>query len=224
MSQLKGLRVLITAGATQEPIDPVRFITNPGTGKQGFALAQVLTELGAEVVLVLGTTTISMPENPRYKIVRVRTAQGMFECALAALPADVAICTASVTDWRPVTASSAKLKKTEVQKNFYLELVRNPDTLHAISRHESKRPGLVIGFSAESHGVVAHARAKRLQKGCDWILANDITKPGEGFGSETNTIHFITETTEESWPSMSKRDIAMCISNKILQWKEMVCA
>lgn len=224
MTVLSGLRIIITAGATEEPIDPVRYITNPGTGKQGFAMADVFVEAGAEVVMVLGTTPLSMPENPPYDIVRVRTAQGMLEASLNALPADIAVCTASVTDWRPLTASSSKLKKTEIQETFHLELVKNPDTLQALGSHPTSRPRLVIGFSAESQAVLAHAHAKRLKKGCDWILSNDITKPGEGFGSETNTIHFITDITEESWPSMTKRDIAVCIRDKIVRWRETEAA
>ncbi|MGF1454698.1 MAG: bifunctional phosphopantothenoylcysteine decarboxylase/phosphopantothenate--cysteine ligase CoaBC [Alphaproteobacteria bacterium] len=203
---LAGRHVLVTAGPTHEPIDPVRYIANRSSGKQGYAIASSLAAAGARVTLVSGPTTLSDPQGVR--IIRVETAREMLAACEAALPADAAIFTAAVADWRTAGMADQKLKKVEGGGLPRLDLAENPDILATVSRHPTRRPRLVIGFAAETDQVLEHARAKRLRKGCDWLIANDVS-PGTGvMGGDTNTIHLLTDHGVESWPTLSKTAVA----------------
>ncbi|HSZ10811.1 MAG TPA: bifunctional phosphopantothenoylcysteine decarboxylase/phosphopantothenate--cysteine ligase CoaBC, partial [Rhizomicrobium sp.] len=168
---LAGMRALVTAGPTHEPLDPVRFIANRSSGKQGYAIADALARAGAETVLVSGPVEITPP--PRVKLLRVETAREMLAACESILPVDVAVCAAAVGDWRPEIAANHKIKKRENGAAPALKLTANPDILYTLS-HSPKRPSLVIGFAAETESVVAHAQDKRARKGCDWIVANDV--------------------------------------------------
>jgi phosphopantothenoylcysteine decarboxylase / phosphopantothenate---cysteine ligase len=208
---LGGRRALITSGPTQEPIDPVRYIANRSSGRQGHAIAAALARLGADCVLVSGPT--SEPDPPGVKTVHVETAREMLAACEAALPADIAICAAAVADWR-AEAATAKLKK-KAGAVPTLKLVENPDILATLSQAGNRRPKLVIGFAAETENVVANAQAKRAKKGCDWILANDVSPPSGVFGGDRNTIHLIDQAGVEDWPAMSKRDVGDRLARRI---------
>lgn len=207
---LQGKRVLITAGPTIEPIDPVRVLTNRSSGKQGYAIAACLQQLGAEVILVSGPTALAAPSGVRR--VGVGTAREMLAACEAALPADVAIFVAAVADWRPVDAGARKAAKSERPSS--IPLAENPDILAAIARPGPNRPGLVIGFAAETHDVEELARAKRLRKGCDWIVANDVSQDGV-MGGDENAVLFVTSEGTEAWPRASKSDIAYELAMRI---------
>src|SRR5205807_5553911 len=203
--RLAGKRALVTSGPTREPIDPVRYLSNHSSGKQGHAIAAALAAPGAEAVLVSGPT--SEPTPPGVKLVPVETAAEMLAASEAALPLDVAVMAAAVSDWRVASASAQKLKKNGKGPPS-LRLVENPDILAAIAGRSNDRPRLVIGFAAETENVVANARSKRQRKGCDWILANDVS-PGTGtFGGDRNTIHLVDGNTAEDWSAMSKHEVA----------------
>ena len=199
--RLAGLKAVVTAGPTHEPIDPVRFIANRSSGKQGYAIAAALADAGAETVLVSGPSELTAPR--RAKLVRVETARQMWTACEAQLPADIAVCTAAVADWRPETAANSKLKKRDAPST--IKLAENPDILAGIARHSS-RPSLVIGFAAETDDLIANATAKRVAKGCDWIVANDVSTGI--MGGDKNRVHVITARGTESWPEMSKHDVA----------------
>ena len=199
--RLAGLKAVVTAGPTHEPIDPVRFIANRSSGKQGYAIAAALADAGAETVLVSGPSELTAPR--RAKLVRVETARQMWTACEAQLPADIAVCTAAVADWRPETAANSKLKKRDAPST--IKLAENPDILAGIARHSS-RPQLVIGFAAETDDLIANATAKRVAKGCDWIIANDVSTGI--MGGDKNRVHVITARGTESWPEMSKHDVA----------------
>ncbi len=203
---LAGRRALVTSGPTWEPIDPVRYIVNRSSGKQGHAIAGALARQGAEVVLVTGPT--HEPDPAHVRMCRIETAREMLDACMDALPADIAVCAAAVADWRVREAAGGKLKK-ENGGPPALELAENPDILHRLANLENRRPPLVVGFAAETGNVVAHAREKRRRKGCDWILANDVS-PGTGiFGGERNTIHLIDEEDcVEDWPPAGKAEVA----------------
>jgi len=207
---LSGRRIVITAGPTLEPIDPVRFISNRSSGVQGYAIAAACAALGAEVVLVSGPTALSDPDG--VAVTRIETAREMLAAVEAALPADVFIAVAAVADWRPADAADRKLKG-EKGEMTHLRLVENPDILKTISRRVTGRPGLVIGFAAETHDVEAHAVAKRDRKGCDWIVANDVS--GDVMGGPRNEVSLVTEVGVESWPEGSKAEIAGRLANRI---------
>ncbi len=210
--RLAGRRALVTSGPTREPIDPVRYIANRSSGKQGHAIAQALVRLGAETVLVSGPTGLADP--PGARVVRVETAVQMLEACQAALPVDVAVCAAAVADWRVADASAQKLKKDGKQVPK-LVLAQNPDILAQLSAAGNKRPRLVVGFAAETERVVEQAAAKRKKKGCDWILANDVS-PGSGtFGGDSNLIHKISDEGVEDWPRMSKVQAAERLAAEI---------
>ncbi len=210
--RLAGQRALVTSGPTREPIDPVRYLSNHSSGKQGHAIAAALAALGAETVLVSGPTGEATP--PGVRLVAVETAQQMLAASEAALPVDVAVMAAAVSDWRVDEAAGQKLKKNGKGPPT-LRLVENPDILATIARRRNDRPTLVIGFAAETENVVANARAKRAKKGCDWILANDVA-PGTGtFGGERNRIHLIDEAGVEDWPVMTKREVAARLAERI---------
>lgn len=207
---LKGQRIVITAGPTLEPIDPVRFISNRSSGAQGYAIAEACAHLGADVVLVSGPT--ALPDPLGLKTLRVETAREMLKAVEDNLPADVFIAVAAVADWRPAEASDRKIKGEKGEMGV-LKLVENPDILKTISRRETGRPGLVIGFAAETHDVEAHAVAKRQRKGCDWIVANDVS--GDVMGGSHNEVSLVTETGVEQWPSGPKSAIAAQLAGRI---------
>jgi phosphopantothenoylcysteine decarboxylase / phosphopantothenate---cysteine ligase len=209
---LAGKKALVTTGSTHEPIDPVRYITNRSSGKQGFAIAASLAALGAEVTLITGPTSLTPPTGVTTR--PVTTAQEMLEVALAALPADIAVCAAAVSDWHVAHVASQKIKKTAAHSTPRLTLVENPDILARIAQHPSARPSLVVGFAAETHDVLAHARDKRSRKGCDWIVANDVSS-GQAFNRDDNAVTLITESAEESFPLMPKTAIADALAMRI---------
>ena len=212
--RLAGLKAIVTAGPTHEPIDPVRYIANRSSGKQGYAIAAALADAGAQTVLVSGPVEIEAPA--RVKLVRVETALSMWSACEAELPADIAVCAAAVADWRAETAATAKLKKRNTAPT--LALVENPDILAGLSRHGTHRPKLVIGFAAETENLVANASAKRLAKGCDWIVANDVSVNAAGasvMGSDSNRVHLLTATGAESWPELSKAEVARRLVDRI---------
>ena len=202
---LSGRRVLVTSGPTQEPIDPVRYIANRSSGKQGHALARAAAALGAEVTLISGP--VALPDPHGVTVVKVETAHEMLAATLAALPADIAICAAAVADWRAADESPHKLKKHN-QVAADLKLALNPDILATISKPGPQRPRLVIGFAAETENLVENATTKRRVKGADWIVANDVW-PGTGvMGADNTQVHLVTEMGVEDWPSLSKDETA----------------
>jgi phosphopantothenoylcysteine decarboxylase/phosphopantothenate--cysteine ligase len=207
---LKGKRALVTAGPTIEAIDPVRFLSNRSSGKQGYAIAAALAELGAEVTLVSGPTALPAPQGVTR--VDVESARTMLAACEEALPADVAICVAAVADWRPSASANEKIKK---DKSGFpaIALAENPDILATLSKATKKRPKLVIGFAAETNDVEAHARAKIARKGCDWIVANDVS--GDVMGGAENEVLLITKTSAEAWPRMSKDAVARKLAAEV---------
>ncbi len=209
---LTGKRVLVTSGPTHEPIDPVRFIANRSSGKQGHAIAAAAAAAGADVVLVSGP--VEVPDPPGVTVMKVETAQQMLEAVEKALPADVAVFAAAVADWRAEQPSGHKIKKQEGRPQ-QLGLVENPDILATVAHRSSGRPPLVIGFAAETDDVVANAKAKLAKKGCDWILANDVSPETGIMGGDSNTIHLVTASGVESWPPQSKDDVARSLIERI---------
>jgi phosphopantothenoylcysteine decarboxylase/phosphopantothenate--cysteine ligase len=210
--RLVGRRALVTSGPTREPIDPVRYLSNHSSGKQGHAIAAALAALGADTVLVSGPTQEPPPAG--VKLVPVESAADMLAACEAALPVDVAVMAAAVSDWRIEKPAAQKLKKNGKGAPV-LRLVENPDILARVAARGNDRPALVIGFAAETENVVAHARDKRVRKGCDWILANDVS-PGTGvFGGDRNTIHLVDGDTVEDWPVMSKQEVAAKLAGRI---------
>jgi len=208
---LSGRRALVTSGPTYEAIDPVRFIGNRSSGKQGHAIASALARLGAATTLVAGPT--HEPDPAGVSVVHIESAADMLKACEAALPVDVAVCAAAVSDWRARKAAPQKLKKNGQPPA--LELSENPDILATLSAPGNRRPVLVIGFAAETESVVANAKKKRAKKGCDWMLANDVA-PGTGtFGGDANTIHLVTEDGVESWPTMTKAEVAERLAGRI---------
>jgi phosphopantothenoylcysteine decarboxylase/phosphopantothenate--cysteine ligase len=209
---LAGKRVLITSGPTHEPIDPVRYIANRSSGKQGHAIARAAAEAGADVTLVSGP--VNVPDPDGVKIMRVESARDMLTAVEAALPADIAIFAAAVADWRVAQASGQKLKKGAAGAPR-LPLIENPDILSTVAHRKTKRPPLVIGFAAETERVVAHAKAKLKRKGCDWILANDVSAESGVMGGDLNRIHLVTAHGVESWPTQSKDEVARMLIARI---------
>ena len=203
---LHGRKVLITSGPTQERIDPVRYIANRSSGKQGHALARAVAALGAKVTLVSGPVTLPDPEG--VKVVKVDTAHEMLAATLAALPADIAICAAAVADWRAAAEAPQKLKKLPDGSGAALNLAANPDILATVAQPGANRPRLVIGFAAETENLIENAKGKRVRKGADWIVANDVW-PGTGaMGGDRTQVHLITAAGVEDWPPMSKDEMA----------------
>ena len=209
---LTGKRALVTSGPTHEPIDPVRFIANRSSGKQGHAIAAALAEAGADVTLVTGPTQLADP--PGTAVVRIETAQQMLDASLAARPVDVAVCAAAVADWRVSEAGEQKLKKDGGALPA-LVLTENPDILATLSASSADRPRLVIGFAAETENVVAHAEAKRSRKGCDWILANDVSPATGTFGGDQNTVHLVSGDGVEDWPPLLKAELGRRLATRI---------
>jgi phosphopantothenoylcysteine decarboxylase/phosphopantothenate--cysteine ligase len=210
---LKGKRVLVTSGPTHEPIDPVRYIANRSSGKQGHAIAAAAARAGAEVTLVSGP--VNVPDPPGVTVVRVESARDMLQAAERALPVDIAIFAAAVADWRVAQAGAQKIKKKAGQTTPELALVENPDILSTIAYSKSLRPKLVIGFAAETENVAANARAKLASKGCDWILANDVSPRTGIMGGDRNTIQLITARGIEPWPPQSKEDVAAMLIARV---------
>ena len=207
---LAGKRALVTAGPTAEPIDPVRLITNRSSGKQGYAIAAALAALGADVTLVSGPTALTAPMGVRRVV--VETAREMLAACEAALPADIAVCVAAVADWRPETVGLKKIKKDGTRPPA-LAMVENPDILATLSKAQN-RPTLVIGFAAETHDVETHAKAKLDRKGCDWIVANDVSLEGT-MGGDENAVAIVSKSGIERWDRMPKGDVARKLATRI---------
>lgn len=208
---LAGRRALVTSGPTFEAIDPVRFIGNRSSGKQGHAIAAALAALGADTVLVTGPVALADP--PGLETAHVESAREMLAACEAALPADVAVCAAAVSDWRAERAADRKLKK-EGKAPPALSLTENPDILATLAR-SARRPALVVGFAAETENVVANGQAKRAKKGCDWIVANDVSAAAGTFGGDANRVHLIRENGIEDWPRLSKEEVARRLAERI---------
>jgi len=209
---LKGFKALVTSGPTFEAIDPVRYIANRSSGKQGHAIAAALARLGAATTLVSGPTRLDNP--PGVSVVPIESAREMLAACQAALPVDVAVCAAAVADWRVAKAAGSKIKKAG-GKPPALELAENPDILATLSARGNARPRLVVGFAAETENVVKNARAKLGRKGCDWILANDVSQGTGTFGGDANTVHLVSGAGAEDWPTLSKDEVAARLARRI---------
>jgi phosphopantothenoylcysteine decarboxylase/phosphopantothenate--cysteine ligase len=209
---LAGMTALVTAGPTREPVDPVRFLANHSSGKQGYAIAEALMRAGAATTLISGPVSIAPPDG--VKLQRVTTAREMLAACEAALPADVLVMAAAVADWRPDIAANSKIKKSVDRVVPLIKLVENPDILATIAAGP-KRPRLVIGFAAETDDVVSNGVAKRGRKGADWIIANDVS--GDVMGGDRNRIHLISEAGTEDWPEMSKSEVGTQLAARIAQ-------
>ncbi len=210
---LKGKRIIVTAGPTHEPLDPVRYIANRSSGKQGYAIAAALAKLGAKVVLVSGPTSLAAPAG--VEIIRVETAREMLAAVEKALPADAAVMCAAVADYRPEAETQQKIKK-ERGGIAAIALAENPDILKTVSSLKKGRPKLVIGFAAETEKVVEHAEAKRKRKGCDWIVANDVSGGANSvMGGDMNRVTILTEAGADAWPMMSKDLVAARLAERI---------
>ncbi len=209
---LAGRRIIVTSGPTQEPIDPVRYISNRSSGAQGTAIAQALQALGAHVVFVTGPADVAPPQG--VELQQIETAQEMLQAVTAALPADAVVCAAAVADWRVANAPESKMKKQQGRLPV-LEFAENPDILATISAPGPQRPALVVGFAAETDDVLANAQAKRARKGCDWIVANDVSPATGTFGGAENTVHLVSETGVEDWPKMAKTAVAQRLAQRI---------
>ncbi|MFC7553805.1 phosphopantothenoylcysteine decarboxylase [Pseudoroseomonas wenyumeiae] len=216
---LAGRHVLVTSGPTHEPIDPVRYIANRSSGKQGHAIAGALAALGARVTLVSGPVT--QPDPVGVTVVQIESAREMLAACEAALPADAAICAAAVADWRTAREAGQKLKKIPGEAPAPLELALNPDILATLSTH-AMRPGLVVGFAAETENVVPNAIAKRARKGCDWIVANDVS--GDVMGGAENAVHLVTATGVEDWPRLPKEEVARRLAARVAEALEPLAA
>lgn len=212
---LNSIRAIITSGPTYEAIDPVRFIGNRSSGAQGSAIASALARLGADVTFITGPSTVNYPDG--VKIVKVETADEMFSAVNEALPAEVAIFVAAVSDWKIENVQRQKIKKSSGQKAPSLVLAENKDILSYVSNLKQDRPKLVIGFAAESENILENASTKRGKKGCDWIVANDVSLGSGVMGGKSNKISLISETNTENWPDMSKENVAERLVEKILK-------
>jgi len=210
---LRGKRVLVTSGPTHEPIDPVRYIANRSSGKQGHAIAAAAARAGAEVALVSGP--VNIPDPPGVAVVHVESAREMLQAVERALPVDIAIFAAAVADWRVAGAAEQKIKKMPGQGAPQLSFAENPDILSTIAHRKTQRPQLVIGFAAETENVVANAKEKLARKGCDWILANDVSPQTGIMGGDRNTIELVTAKGVEPWPPQSKDDVAAMLITRI---------
>jgi phosphopantothenoylcysteine decarboxylase/phosphopantothenate--cysteine ligase len=212
---LTGRHVLVTSGPTHEPIDPVRYIANRSSGAQGAAIAAALRDLGARVTFVTGPASVPPPDG--VQVVRVETAVQMFAAVQAALPADAAVFAAAVADWRVANAGAQKMKKDGSGKAPALDFAENPDILATVAKLGKGRPKLVVGFAAETEAVVDHATAKRARKGCDWIVANDVSPATGIMGGAQNAVTLITEKGAEVWPRMAKAAVAEKLAARIAE-------
>jgi phosphopantothenoylcysteine decarboxylase/phosphopantothenate--cysteine ligase len=210
---LAGRHALVTSGPTHEPIDPVRYIANRSSGKQGHAIAAALAALGARVTLVSGP--VAVPDPAGVTVRRVETAREMLAACEAALPADIAVMAAAVADWRVAQEAGQKMKKEPGAPAPTLTMALNPDILATLAAHPTLRPGLVVGFAAETEKVVEHAIGKRARKGCDWIVANDVS--GGVMGGDANRVHLITAEGVEDWPDMPKDAVAARLAQRIAE-------
>jgi len=211
---LKGRHVIVTSGPTHEPIDPVRYIANRSSGQQGTAVAAALRDLGARVTFVTGPASVPPPAG--VTVVRIESAREMLAAVETALPADAAVFAAAVADWRVANEAGQKMKKTAGAPLPVLEFAENPDILATVSRH-AQRPALVVGFAAETETVVAHAQAKRARKGCDWIVANNVSPATGIMGGTENAVHLITEAGVEDWPRLPKPEVARRLAQRIAE-------
>jgi phosphopantothenoylcysteine decarboxylase/phosphopantothenate--cysteine ligase len=209
---LSGRRALVTSGPTHEAIDPVRYIANRSSGRQGHAIAAALARRGAATTLISGPT--NLPDPAGVNIIHVESARDMLAACEQALPADVAVCAAAVADWRVAREATEKMKKSGTGVPT-LEMTENPDILATLAAAANTRPQLVVGFAAETENIVEFAQAKRARKGCDWILANDVSPESGTFGGADNTIHLVSADGVEDWPRMSKTDVADRLADRI---------
>jgi len=209
---LAGMRALVTAGPTREPVDPVRFLANQSSGKQGYAIADALARAGADTTLISGPVSLTPPQG--VKLMRVTTAREMLAACQASLPVDVLVMAAAVADWRPDIAANSKIKKSTDRVVPLIKLVENPDILATLAA-SANRPRLVIGFAAETDDVVENAVAKRARKGADWIIANDVS--GDVMGGERNRVHLISASGVEDWPDMTKTEVGARLAARIAQ-------
>lgn len=209
---LTGRTAIVTSGPTHEAIDPVRFVANRSSGKQGHAIAKALADLGAAVTLISGPTSLPTPAG--IKTVAIESAAEMLESCKNSLPADIAVFAAAVADWTPETYQPSKMKKTS-DTAMTLNLKQNPDILATLSAKGPNRPRLVVGFAAETDDVVANARAKLAKKGCDWVVANSVSDANPVFGSDENQVYFVTSDKTEEWPKASKQDVARKLASRI---------
>ncbi len=215
---LKGKKAIVTSGPTYEPLDPVRFLGNRSSGKQGHAIASALRDAGADVTLIAGP--VQIPDPSGIRTVHIETGKKMLEACLSALPADICVCAAAVSDWTPVSPATQKIKKKDDASEPDLKLTQNPDILKTISNHD-KRPKLVVGFAAETENLQENAQQKLSKKGCDWIIANHVGADKNGnektFGSNENKIYFVTQNNISEWNRAQKTDIAQRIVLKIIE-------
>lgn len=212
---LEGRRALVTSGPTHEPIDPVRYIANRSSGKQGHAIAAAAAAAGADVTLVSGP--VQIPDPPDVKVIKVETAREMLDAVERALPVDVAIFAAAVADWRVANAAQQKLKKQAGRSTPELPLIENPDILATVAKRKTQRPKLVIGFAAETENIAVNAKVKLAKKGCDWILANDVSPQSGVMGGDRNTITLVRTSGVETWPPHSKDEVAALLVARIAE-------
>ncbi|HYC65814.1 MAG TPA: bifunctional phosphopantothenoylcysteine decarboxylase/phosphopantothenate--cysteine ligase CoaBC [Reyranellaceae bacterium] len=210
---LAGKKALVTSGPTREALDPVRYISNHSSGKQGHAIAAALAKLGAEVTLVSGPVSLADP--PGVRTVHVDSADQMLAACQAAGAVDVAVCAAAVADWKAAAPATSKIKKKAGAAPPALALAPNPDILATLAQRGPRRPALVVGFAAETDNLIANAQAKLKSKGCDWILANDVSPASGTFGGSRNTVHLVTSRGVEDWPTLSKEQVAERLADRI---------
>ncbi len=217
---LLGKKAVVTSGPTREDIDPVRYISNHSSGKQGHAIAAELARAGAEVILVSGPVNIPDPRD--VTIVNVTSAQEMKDAVDRALPADIAVFVAAVADWRVEQQADEKIKKDKSGKPPALKMIENPDILAGVGNLKKDRPSLVVGFAAETENLADHARAKLKKKGADWIVANDVSAENNVFGGDRNNVTLVSKSGDEDWPSMSKREVAERLVERIAERFETI--
>jgi phosphopantothenoylcysteine decarboxylase/phosphopantothenate--cysteine ligase len=211
---LSGKRMIVTSGPTHEPIDPVRYIANRSSGKQGHAIAAAAAAAGADVTLISGP--VNLPDPLGVTTVKAETAQDMLAAVTKALPAEVAVFAAAVADWRVEKPNASKIKK-QAGESPQLGLIENPDILATVAHKTSARPRLVIGFAAETDHIIEHAKAKLARKGCDWIVANDVSTASGVMGGDRNTVHLVSARGVESWPPQSKEEVARALIARIAE-------
>jgi phosphopantothenoylcysteine decarboxylase / phosphopantothenate---cysteine ligase len=210
---LAGRHVLITAGPTREAIDPVRYISNHSSGKQGYAIAAAAVALGAKVTLVSGPVNLPVP--PGAGVVPVTSADEMLQAVQTSLPADIAIFTAAVADWKLAGVAPEKIKKQGDDSLPVLAFAENPDILRSIALSKTQRPHIVVGFAAETENVLGHAKVKLAKKGCDLIVANDVSPDSGVFGGDKNAVHLVSSSGVETWPQLSKAEVALRLMNRL---------
>ena len=210
---LAGKSALVTSGPTWEPIDPVRFIANRSSGKQGHAVAKALQALGAEVTLVSGPTKLRDPTG--MKVIHIESAVELLAACMNTLPTDIAVCAAAVADWRVANEAANKIKKDDKGALPTLSFAENPDILKSISMSKTSRPSLVVGFAAETESLIEHAKAKLQKKACDWILANDVSRDSGVFDGDANTLHLVTKAGVEDWEKLDKQSAANRLAQRI---------